>query len=97
MGTQIIQQPSGLYAVWSSNTDDFDMVDATVEEIIEDRIADYTKEMTERVNKIVEDLKAGKKPYHQFTRTFDECVARIRELHGDDAETLGWLGLGVVK
>ena len=48
MGTQIIQQPNGLYAVWSSNTDDFDMVDATVEEIIEDRIADYTKETTER-------------------------------------------------
>ncbi len=97
MGSQIIQQPNGLFAVWSSITDYFDIIDATPEEIVEEWLEEKRAEYAVSVARTIEMLKAGGKPSHQFTKTFDECIATIREIHGDDAESLELLGMGVPK
>lgn len=94
MGRQIIKQPNGLYALWSSVVDDFVMLDATPEEIIEDAVEDSRKEITARVKDVVAKLGKGGRPYFQRTKSFDECVERIKELHGPEAETLGILRQG---
>lgn len=93
MGQQIVKQPNGQYAVWSSVVDDFVMVDASPQDIIADQTKDAHERIYQQVQQVVRDLDAGGKPYHQFTRSFDECVATIREQHGDDAESLELLGL----
>ena len=94
MGSQIVKQPNGKYAIWSSIVDDFILVNATPEEIIEDWSDDERKRITNRVQHIVAELEIGKQPYYQFTKTFGECVAEIRERCGDDAESLQLLGIG---
>ena len=43
MGRQIIEQPNGKYAIWSTIVDDFILEDITVEEYIEFRIQEETK------------------------------------------------------
>lgn len=83
-----MQQSNGLYAVWSSVVDDFVLLDATRDEIIEDFCEAERERITRQVNCIVTELSKGGRPYFQFTKTFDECIAIIRELHGDDAESL---------
>jgi hypothetical protein len=73
MGQQIIKQPNGKYAVWSS------VVDATVGDIINDRIEESNNKIREDVNRIVKALGRGEKPYHQFTMTFDEAVGSVMD------------------
>lgn len=92
MGRQIIKQPNGLYAEWSSVVDDFVTVDATPEEIAAGWIDDESKRITERVQEVVADLNKGRKPYFQFTMSYPECLERIREVHGGDTESLRMLG-----
>lgn len=91
MGRQIVKQPNGLYAQWSSVVDNFVMIDATPEAIAADWIASESKRLTESCAEIVKSLNEGGKPYCQFTMSFDECVQRIKELHGPDAESLRML------
>lgn len=86
MSRQIIKQPNGLYAQWSSVVDDFVMIDATPEDIIEDLLADERDNITARVHKIVADLDRGDKPYYQFTMTWNEAVRESIKHHGRDTE-----------
>ena len=82
MGQQIIKQPNGYYAVFSSVVDNFVILDATPQEIIDEWIDYERKRLTERVNQIVKELDSGGKPYYQFTMTWDEANALIREVYG---------------
>jgi hypothetical protein len=88
VGTQIVCQPNGKYAVWSSVVDDFVLLDATPEDIIDDWSATEVQRITEHVCNIVAALARNEKPYYQFTRSFEECVKIIRQRRGDNAETL---------
>ena len=81
---QIIKQPNGLYALFSSNVDNFTVYDATPEEIINIWLEEKTIEVTDKVTSIVEALKRNEKPYYQFTLSFDEALATIKKVHGDD-------------
>lgn len=85
MGQQIVKQPDGLYAVWSSVVDSFISVNNTPAEIVEALVADERERIQNRVNHVISQLDKGETPYHQFTMTFDECVALMRDLHGDES------------
>lgn len=85
---QIIKQPNGLYCLFSSNEDDFVLFNATPEEIVEELASDYRKEMEEKVQKIIEKLGAGGKPYYQFTKSFQDALERVKMVHGKNAESL---------
>jgi len=95
MGQQIIKQPNGKYAVWSSVVDNFIIVDATPEEIIEYRVADSREEITDRVNNTIEKLERGEKPSFQFTKSWEEAVEIIEDLHGAENETLKEIKAGI--
>lgn len=89
MSQQIVQQPDGKFAIWSSVVDNFILVDAeNAQEIIDELVEDARQSITAKVNDIITALHRGDKPYHQSTKSFDDCIALIREIHGDDTETL---------
>jgi|SRR5579872_6786932 len=75
MGKQIIKQPNGKYALFSSNTDTFIMLDATEKDIKHYFIEIEVRRISNRVQQIVKDLDSpGAKPYYQFTMSWDEAV-----------------------
>jgi hypothetical protein len=83
MSSQIIQQPNGLYAVWSSIVDSFTLIDATPEEIVEEWVAQERQRLTEAVNRIVGQLNNNQAPYCQFTMTWEEALATHERVHGE--------------
>lgn len=93
MGHQIIKQPNGLYALYSSIVDDFVLIDATPQYIIDEWVASYKQDMQGKVSEIIQKLEQGEKPYYQFTMTFDEAVEHVIEHHGKNTESLKILGI----
>jgi hypothetical protein len=82
---QIIRQPDGKLAVFSSITDTFIVVDATREEIIAwrvERVAEKVRQRTEEELRLVLDS-GESRPYYQFTLTWEEASRKNRE-HGGD-------------
>lgn len=90
MGHQIIKQPNGKFAVWSSGVDDFILIDATPEEIVQDYVEKESERIRKEVADIVTALERGGKPSGM---TFDKAVAWVRRHHSPDAESLQMLGL----
>ena len=88
MGKQIVIQPNGMLALYSTVVDDFVCFDADEDEIADELIGGMFERERKRVRDIVVDLRGGGKPYHQFTKSFDECVQSIRDIHGGDTESL---------
>lgn len=93
MGHQIIKQPDGLYAIFSSVVDDFIWTNCTPEDIIEIRTKEAVKAIREDVLNDVAALDKGEKPYYQFTMSFDEAVRHIRLVHRKDTDSLKSLGV----
>ena len=86
MGHQIIRQPDGLYAVFSTGTDTWIKADATREDLIEWYAERAAKDAREgppcgcwttwtRIRAIA---------YYQFTMTFEEANAESVEHGGED-------------
>jgi hypothetical protein len=82
MGQQIIQQPDGKYALWSSVVDAFVLIDATPEEIVEHWLAEEATRLRSRVAEIVQQLNEGKRPYLQFQMSWPEALKTYRDIHG---------------
>lgn len=82
MGRQIIQQPDGLYCVFSTIPDNVTHYDCTKEDIIEMHVQESRIEITEKMNEIFDKLEKGEKPYYQFTHSFDEMIKWVGEVHG---------------
>ena len=98
MAHQIVKQPNGLYAIWSTVVDSIVLIDATPDEIIGDWTASERERIMVSVHKTVSALKNGEKPYYQFTKSFEDCIRVIRYQHADDAEMLKVLdALGVSR
>ncbi|MBZ5660029.1 MAG: hypothetical protein LAO08_06440 [Acidobacteriia bacterium] len=81
MGRQIIQQPDGKFAVWSSNSDSFLMIDATKQEIVDEFAEEARRDAVEHVEQIFTKLANGIKPYYQFTLTWEEAIADYERIH----------------
>jgi hypothetical protein len=86
MGQQIIQQPDGKFAVFSSISDSLIITDATQEEIVEWRAEEAANMARERTLLEFERVldPGNPRPYRQFTLTWDEAVAREAEDDGDE-------------
>ena len=91
MATRIVLQPNGKFALWSTVVDNFVLIDATKEELVEDMVDRFRHQFAIDVERITSSLLAGGKPYHQMTDSFDDCVDRIRETHGDECEAIDML------
>lgn len=84
MGSQIIRQPSGKYAIFSTYTDTITVWDATEDEIVEhfaERAAERAREDARRQLGHV----AGGNPraaYYQFAMTWEEALDEDRKHRG---------------
>lgn len=77
MGHQIIKQPDGLLAVWSTGTDSWILYDATAEELAEHYASREAERMRQSVLELTALVEADKpeEAYFQFVMTFDEAQA----------------------
>jgi len=82
MSHQIIKQPNGLYAIYSSICDNFVFINATPDDIVECWLEEEKERIYIKIDKIIAKLEAGEKPYYQFTLTWDEACDSIKETHG---------------
>jgi hypothetical protein len=85
MGHQIIPQPDGLYAVFSSFSDTWILWDATPEELLRYYAKQAAEESRERVARIISDVDEDpRKAYYQFAMTFAEANEASVEHGGED-------------
>jgi len=85
MGRQIVIQPDGKYAVWSTNNDDFVFTDCTREELIEIYSAEHRQALARvpaDIDYLLTKLEAGGRPYYQFTMSWKEALAERERIHG---------------
>jgi len=85
VGNQIVKQPDGKYAIFSSITDTIVFWDATYDEIVQffvDRAIEDTKRS---VQKVLDHVAADepRKAYYQFTMTWEEALRDDRDGGGE--------------
>lgn len=83
MARQIIKQPNGKLAIWSSIVDNFIITDATPEEYIQFRIAEESERVRKDITEIVDKLEAGTKIGY-YNLSWEEALEEIKERHGDE-------------
>lgn len=83
MGYQVIRQPDGLYAVFSSYTDTIAVWSTSGEEIVEWFAEIAAERARTDARRVLEHVAAGepKRAYFQFVKTWEEALASDRE-HG---------------
>jgi len=88
VGQQIIKQPDGKLAVFSSIVDAFIVVDATPEEILDWRAEEAAAKERERTQRELDAVLADdpRRVYFQFTRTWEEASEMDRENGGEQSE-----------
>lgn len=85
MGQQIIKQPDGRLAVFSSNTDTFIVVDAIPEELIEWRAEEAAEKARQDTRRELDAVLADdpRRVYFQFAMAWEEAARKDRE-HGGE-------------
>lgn len=75
MGHQIIKQPDGLLAVWSTVTDSWMLYDATPAELLDYYAERAAKRAREDTQEALDAVIAGdaRRVYFQFALTFDQA------------------------
>ena len=93
MGHQIVRQPDGLLAVFSSVVDSWVLVDATPEELSDWYAELAAEDARKRTAALVEHVLAGepRKAYYQFAMSFDEADRMSREHGGMYQENGEWV------
>lgn len=85
MGHQVIRQPDGLYAIFSSFTDTWIVYDATRQDVIGYYVEKAAKEAREGTARLLDDVDENpRKAYFQFAMTFEEANAESVEHGGED-------------
>lgn len=85
MGQQIITQPDGRLAVFSSITDTFIVVDATPDELVEWRAEEAAEQARERTRREVDKVLAGDSELAYRGRALSwEDAARMDREHGGE-------------
>jgi hypothetical protein len=86
VGNQIVRQPDGNYAVFSTGTDTIIVYNATAEEIVEWFVDRAAEDARRQVRNLIEHVAAGnaRAAYFQFALSWDEVLDMDRE-HGGEA------------
>ena len=82
MGLQIIKQASGDYCVFSSVVDNITHFNLTKNGVINEFKHQFGIEGEIHAKDVIEKLDQGIKPYYQFTKTYNEMLDWIEEVHG---------------
>ena len=83
---QILKQPNGNLAVWSSLVDDFIITEATPEEYIQFRISEESQRIRKEITEIVDKLDQNI-PIAYFDMTWEKALEKIEKVHGKDKIT----------
>jgi hypothetical protein len=81
MGYQIIKQPNGKFCILSSSIDNVTDYNCTKDELIEVFVEIHTEQITSEVNRVIDRLEQGEKPYLRATKTYEEMIEHIRVMH----------------
>ena len=84
MGHQIIKQPDGNFCIYSSIVDNIINANCSKEDIIEIFQSKHGIIGKEHAEDIIKQLEEGKRPYSQFTMSFDEMLKTIKDLRGKE-------------
>jgi len=79
MGRQIVKQPDGKYAIFSTTTDSFKATDLTEEQLRKCLIEYEMESAKRRIDNEINNVKYRKKPYFQFTMTYEQCLKAHEE------------------
>lgn len=84
MGSQIIIQPNGRYAVWSSVVDGITIYDCEPKDILDYWLEREKERLSSALELIIKNINEGntKRSYFQFTKTWDEALKEHEENHG---------------
>lgn len=90
MGHQIIRQPDGLLAVFSTEVDGWVVYDATPDELLDWYAAQAAEDARARTQRVLDAVLSdqARKVYAQFTKTFDEANNEHLE-HGHEPVDFG--------
>lgn len=76
MGRQIIRQSDGLYALFSTEADSFVDGNLTRAALLAAVCGEAVERAAADAIRVMDALDAGGKPYHQFTLSWDQALAR---------------------
>jgi hypothetical protein len=83
MANQIIKQPNGKYCIFSSIVGNITHHNMDVEEIINEFVSEERNRIVERVRDVVNKLDSGEKPYHQFTKSYEQMLELVKTMYGE--------------
>ncbi len=89
MGRVIVLQPNGLFAEWSTIVDSVISIHNSPEDLILERVKEFTEEETKRVNGICRKLKTGNISLRSMT--WGDVVERTEELYDKDSKEMNFL------
>lgn len=84
MGFQVILQPDRRFAIVDSTSDTIVMWDMEQTEVWLFFIADATERALHHAQNITNGLRRNRKPYHQFTLTWEQALEDDKD-HGGEA------------
>jgi ERCC4-related helicase len=89
MGSQIIKQPDGRFAIFSSITDTIVMYDASHSDVLEYYEQRAAQQAREQATRLVDLVDAGKasEAYYQFAMTWPEALQADRAHDGEAWQT----------
>ncbi|MFI2213047.1 hypothetical protein [Streptomyces sp. NPDC020141] len=89
MAEQIIQQPDGRFAIFSSVTDTFIFVNGTPDEIVAFRVEEAAERAREQARRELDFVTAGnpRGVYRQFALTWDDAARRDQGASADVDES----------
>lgn len=79
MGVQIIKQPDGKLAVFCRSSNEFVVWDAPAREVLDWFAEDAAKQARQSALIKIEQIACGKRPYAQFTLSWEEAVELAEE------------------
>ncbi len=91
MGHTVIKQPNDKYAIFSSVIDDFIILDANKDELIEFYVDSAREEITERFDRMFGYYDRGQTPPIYAggpSITWMEAINRRKEIHGNEVEDI---------
>lgn len=81
---QIIKQPDGRYAIFSTVSDTFERLDCTVEEVVEFFVDRAIEDAVAATNRKLEEIeRRPHRPYAQVTITWKQAVKMNAEHRGE--------------
>lgn len=88
MGHQVVKQPDGHLAVWSTETDDWVLLDADPVDVLDYFVGLAAADALRSTQQVLDAVLGGepRRVYFQFTRTYEQLETERKRRHGGGEE-----------